>query len=405
MKRPAERLTSEQVIAAAQGLVPSLRARADEADRNRHVSDETFEELQRAGLLHILKPSRYGGFELGLYEYATISMDLARGCGASGWIFSLLCEHCWFISMFPGQAQDDIWEEDSYQVSAASIGGDPSRTLAVRVPGGYRVSGRFPFASGSDHAHFLLLGAQVEPEDAARPPDFSFFLVPKQELSPIDDWYVLGLRGTQSRSFEADDVFVPEHRAARREDVFGGRREDPSLHPTFALLKAPRANISPFVASAPLVGVALGAAEIFPELVRELRCDGRSLAGSDVLKLMLAESAAEAHAARCIVENDTKETMSHVWAGEPLPAELQARLPRDSAYVAMLSYRAVDRLYASLGHGATVEGDPLQRAWRDVHTGLAQVSLNWEVQGRGYAEFALGMREREALAFGVQAAP
>ena len=390
MLRPPERLTGEQVIAAARRLAPVLRERADDADRNRRVSDQSFSDIQRAGLLHTLKPSRYGGFELGVYEYAVICMELARGCGSSGWIFSLLCEHCWFISMFPAAAQDDIWGEDSYRVSAASISADPSRTHAASVPGGYRVSGRFPFASGSDHAHWILLAAPVASEGATRPPDVYFFLVPRDELIAIDDWFVLGMRGTGSRSFQADDVFVPAHRAARRDDVFGARGEGPSLHPTFDLLKAPRSSITPFVASAPTVGVALGAVEAFAELAGGLRRRGGSLRESDVAKLKLSESAAEAYAARLIVENDTKETMAHVRAGEPIPAELRARLARDSAFVGLLSQRAVDRLHTALGSSAIFDGHPLQRALRDVHTCLAQASLHWEVRGLDYAEFAMG---------------
>ena len=80
MRKPAQRLTGEQVVAAARALVPFLRDRAEEADRLRRVHDETFAAFQDAGLLHILKPAKYGGFELGLVEYTSIGIELARGC-------------------------------------------------------------------------------------------------------------------------------------------------------------------------------------------------------------------------------------------------------------------------------------------------------------------------------------
>jgi 3-hydroxy-9,10-secoandrosta-1,3,5(10)-triene-9,17-dione monooxygenase len=236
----------------------------------------------------------------------------------------------------------------------------------------------------------MLLAAPVASTDATRPVEAYFFLVPKHELTPLDDWFVLGMRGTNSRSFLADDLFVPAHRAARRDDVFGAAGEGPLLHPTFALLKSPRSRITPFVASAPAVGVALGAVETFAELARGLRRRGGSLRESDVMKLKLSESAAETYAARLIVENDTKETMAHVRAGEPIPDELRARLLRDSAFVGLLSQRAVDRLHTALGSSAIFDGHPLQRAFRDVHTCIAQASMHWEVRGLDYAEFALG---------------
>ena len=329
MKRPAERLTGDQVITAAQQLVPVLRERAEETDRSRRVPDESFAQIQAAGLLHIFKPARFGGFELGLYEYARVGMELARGCGSTGWIFSLLCEHCWFISLFPLEAQEEIWGEDGYNVSAASLAADPNRSRVERVPGGYRLSGRFPFTSGSDHAQYLLLGGMVEPRDSLESGGAHLFLVPKSQLSVIDDWFVLGLRGTGSRSYAADNVFVPAYRGVLRNDLFNARTEAAHLHPTFDLLKAPRARLAPFVSSAPIVGMALGAVELFPELVRDLQRRSGRVAESPLTQLAFAESSAETHAARLIIEADTREAMLHIRAGQTIPPELQVRLTRD----------------------------------------------------------------------------
>lgn len=392
MKRPPRRLTSEEVIEAAQRLVPVLRERAAQTDRERRVSAESFDALQRAGLLHILKPARYGGFELGLYEFAKVGMELARGCGSSGWIYSLLCEHCWFISLFPHQAQEEIWGEDSYNVAAASLMADPSRSQVERAPGGYRISGRFPFTSGSDHAQWLLLGGALHPENGHGPPDPYLFLVPKRELSMIDDWYVLGLRGTGSRSYAAHDVFVPEHRAVNRLELWEATTEGARMHPTFDLLRSPRSRITPFVSSAPTVGMALGAVEAFTALMRTVQRRSGRLLDSDVVKLQLSESAAETNAARLIVESDTRETMVHVRAGQSISDELQARLARDAAYVGLLSQRAVTRLHTALGSSGIFDGHPVQRALRDVHTAVAQASMHWESRGLGYADFVLGPR-------------
>jgi 3-hydroxy-9,10-secoandrosta-1,3,5(10)-triene-9,17-dione monooxygenase len=178
MTTPPVRRSGDELVAAARDLVPVLRERAEEADSQRRVHDETFAAIRDASLLHVLKPARYGGFEMGLVEYTRIGAELARGCASASWVYSLLAEHCWFISTFPEQAQNDVWGEDGYAVSAASLAADPARSQVERVGGGYRLSGRFPFASGSDHAQWLILGAVAETA-VGRAPVAHLYVVPK----------------------------------------------------------------------------------------------------------------------------------------------------------------------------------------------------------------------------------
>lgn len=391
------RLDGDGVLAAARSLVPVLRERAAETDQQRRVPEASFEAIQDAGLLHLLKPSRYGGHELGLYEYTQVGMELARGCASTGWVFSVLCEHSWFISLFPAQAQDEVWGKDSYAVSAGSLAADPTRSSVERRPGGFGLSGRFAFASGSDHAQWLLLAGVVMPDNGIGQGEATFFLVPKDELEMVDDWFVLGLRGTGSRSFTAQDVFVPEHRAVARADLFGARTEGVELHPTFDLLRSPRSRITPFVNSAPIVGMALGAVDTFTDVARDLRRRSGRVAESEAVKLALAESAAEADAARTIIESDTREVMRHVRDDEPVSDELQVRLLRDAAYVGRLSRQAVDRLHLAVGATGVFDTHPLQRSLRDVHTGLAQASMHWEARALGYADLALGVSEPDDM--------
>lgn len=396
--RPAPpRLDGDGVLAAARSLVPVLRERAVETDQQRRVPEASFEAIQDAGLLHLLKPSRYGGHELGLYEYAQVGMELARACASTGWVFSVLSEHSWFLSLFPAEAQDEVWGADIYAVAAGSLAADPQRSSVERVRGGVRLSGRFAFASGSDHAGWLLLGGIVEPEDGTGPGEPTFFLVPKHELEMIDDWFVLGLRGTGSRSFTAQEVFVPRHRVVARAELFGARTEGVDLHPTFDLLKSPRSRIAPFVNSAPIVGMALGAVDSFTDVARDLRRRSGRISESETVKLALAESAAEADAARMMIESDTSEVMQRVRAGEPISDSLQVRLLRDAAYVGRLSRQAIDRLHLAVGASGIFDTHPLQRALRDVHTGLAQASMHWEARAVGYADLALAVNTPDDL--------
>jgi alkylation response protein AidB-like acyl-CoA dehydrogenase len=263
------------------------------------------------------------------------------------------------------------------------------------VPGGFSLSGRFAFASGSDHADWLVLSAAVVADDADHPAVVRWFLVPRRELGVDDNWFVLGLRGTGSRAMLADDVFVPEHRAVVRDDLWQGRGPGAALHPDYALLHTPRAHLSPFPAAASVVGLTLGALAEFAESAREIRRwagSGRraQIGDSEAVQLQYAESAAEADAARLLLEAGLRDQMACVEARLPVPPELRARVARDSGFIGILCRRALSRIYTAAGSAAIFDGHPLQRALRDVHTGVAQISMHWELTALPYARLALG---------------
>jgi alkylation response protein AidB-like acyl-CoA dehydrogenase len=167
------------------------------------------------------------------------------------------------------------------------------------------------------------------------------------------------------------------------------RTEGAALHPGWKLLQSPRAFISPFVASAPTVGVALGAVDHFTALAKDARRRFNRIAESDAVQLKLAESAAEADAARLLIQSDCQEMMKYVESGQPMPEDLRFRTRRDGAYCGLLAHRCVDRLHAAIGSRGVFEGHPLERAIRDVHTAIAQVGLHWEISGTPYAKYLI----------------
>jgi 3-hydroxy-9,10-secoandrosta-1,3,5(10)-triene-9,17-dione monooxygenase len=90
MEQAPERFARTALLDAARALVPVLRQRAEQTDRERRVPDASLAAMQSAGLFRSLKPAAYGGYECGLFEHASIAMELARGCGSSGWVFSMI---------------------------------------------------------------------------------------------------------------------------------------------------------------------------------------------------------------------------------------------------------------------------------------------------------------------------
>jgi len=381
-------LTSEEILGAARGLVPVLQERAKRTEEARRMLPETFDDIQRASLLHMFKPRRFGGFEMGLEEYVGTTMELARGDVATSWAFSLLCEHSIFVSLFPLEAQEDVWGSDSYASIAASITHAGS-ALAKRVPGGFRLSGKFGFASGSDCAQWLMIAAMAEPSaDEGAEPIIRYFLLPIADVTPVDDWFTLGMRGTGSHSWMIDDVFIPEHRTVLGSDMLSGRHA--ASHPTYDLIQYGRGSITTFVVSGPVAGMAQGAVEKFSALAAGAsRNRAGRLADSDIAQLMLSESAAEAFSAWSLIALGARDQMEVVRTRKPMPIELQQRVARDSAYVGVLAERCIDRLHRVLGAQAVFEGHPIGQALRDVHTAVAQVSMNWERIGPAYGKYAM----------------
>src|SRR6185312_16639363 len=173
----------EELLERAAALVPVLRERSAKAETLRRCPEETVEDFAAAGLLRICQPARWGGFELPWDVLCEVSRVLARGCGSQAWVGNIYCDHTQLLGMFDLEAQADVWGRDPGARLSASV--EPAGK-ARPVPGGYVFSGRHRYASGIDYAHWLLCGGNLHEDGKA--PRRSFYLVPKSDVTIIDDW-------------------------------------------------------------------------------------------------------------------------------------------------------------------------------------------------------------------------
>ena len=199
------------------------------------------------------QPRRVGGSELPWVALIDIGSTLARGCGSTAWNWANYAVHHWMLAFWPVECQDEIWDADPAVLIASSVVFPAGK--ATRVAGGYRLSGRWPFSSGVDPSAWNMLGGIVQADGATG--DYRIFLLPRDDYTIIDNWHVMGLRGTGSKDVQANDVFVPEHRTLAVETTKGGDN-----HPGAAVNRAPLFRI-PIFATFPymLTGIALGIAE------------------------------------------------------------------------------------------------------------------------------------------------
>jgi 3-hydroxy-9,10-secoandrosta-1,3,5(10)-triene-9,17-dione monooxygenase len=365
-----------------------LRGRAAAAERARCIPAESIADLRAAGLLRTLQPAVLGGFELPLDEAVLITAAVAQGCGSTGWIQDIFSDHCATLGMIDGRAQQDVWgPSPDHLISSGFL----PAGKAVRVDGGYRLFGRWPFSSGCDHADWALLRAFVPAAEGGAPPELTMFLVPKTDYRIIDTWHVMGMSATGSNDLElAGEAFVPDYRALSDRDLRNGTGPG-SVFNGGALYRLPRHATVPFCLAAPLLGMAERALQILVQGMREAPAGFRRTAAESAIHLRVAESAAEIDAACALMLRDCREAMESVRQGRPMSIEERARNRRDIAYVASQCTRALDRVFAAAGARSIFLESEAQRLLRDVHAAGQHMALSWDVAGSIYGRVACGL--------------
>jgi 3-hydroxy-9,10-secoandrosta-1,3,5(10)-triene-9,17-dione monooxygenase len=207
---PEPELTPAAVISRAQAMIPMLREQQDDAEERGFYSEAIHEQFVAAGFSRILQPRRFGGYEFDLTTFLKTMVAIATGDPGTGWCLALGSSHAWIVaSFFPEDVQAEMFGPDGdfrCPHPAAPTG------EAVPVEGGYRLSGKWPYASGIPYATWALGGAIVPPPDGGEP-EALVFAIPRRDLTMLDDWgggRLLGMQSSGSNSFVVEDAFVPE---------------------------------------------------------------------------------------------------------------------------------------------------------------------------------------------------
>ena len=196
----------QAVLDGVRDLLPTFRERGEEGERLRVVPEASIKELEETGFFRLLQPKRYGGLEADPVDFYTAVRDIAAADGSTGWVSSVVGVHPWQVALFDDEAQQAVWGDDpSVRLSSSYA----PTGKAVLTEGGFRLSGKWSFSSGSDHCSWVLLGGLVFNEEG-QVVDFRTFMVPREKYQIVDVWNVVGLRGTGSNDIVVEETFIPE---------------------------------------------------------------------------------------------------------------------------------------------------------------------------------------------------
>jgi alkylation response protein AidB-like acyl-CoA dehydrogenase len=369
------------------------RERAQETETARHVSADLVDMMRDAGLIRIMQPRAYGGFEYGYDVFVEAVAAVASGDGSTGWVYSLAAVHPWLVACYPKQAQDDFWSQNRNAIAAVSYA--PTGNV-VPADGGYRASGRWSFASGCDNADWGILAGIVPFDGGAKP---AFLLVPKSDYKIHDDWHVMGLAGTGSKTIVIEDAFVPAYRMVTFADMLTGNGPGTQTN-TNPLYRQPMLAVVPHCLVSPALGMARGALQAFKDQVSTRTTRGAVAGGNNrmsdfsTVQMRVAEATASIDAATLMIHRDLRETFETVSRGDKVDVDMRLRNRLTHTFATKLLTQAVDACALALGGSALGLHHPVQRFWRDIHAASSHISLNWDAVSAMYGQHTFGLEPK-----------
>ena len=385
--------TPDQLAAAVRHLSMTFKERALAVERNCTVPDENVAALRDLGFFKLVQPRAFGGYEYDFDLLVDLGIEIAKACPSTSWVGGLLAAHQWLVASFPAEAQYDVWDDNP---DALVCGSYAPATKAAAAPGGYRLTGRWSFASGCDNADWAVCAALL-PQANGGTLAPAFLLVPAKDYTIDDTWHVIGLAGTGSKTLVLDNVFVPGHRVLTFQQTTSGQTPGAQVYAHNPGFSIPMLCNIPSCLASVAVGAASGALDDYLGATRRRITRGAVAGASNrmaefaTVQLRVADAAASADAAREILLRDLRTRARAVREGREITVEDRITSRRGQAYAVSLAIRATEALNASTGGLGLDLSNPVQRAWRDANAVGRHISMNWDAVGTMYGQLALGL--------------
>jgi len=389
------RLSADQWVDRARSLSPFVQKYRDQAELERHLPGEVANAMRERNLFCLWLPRSLGGPQLPIATVVQVMEELSRQDGSVGWNSMISTNH----SILWSHLRHDVaasMVEGGKHVIAGTIGGggdrnSPGGGVATKVPGGFRITGKWGFASGCHHADWMVANGRIsENGELRKTPQgniglYSFLLQPS-EVTLLDTWFTTGMRGTGSHHFEATDVFVPEERMFPT--------NTPETYVDSVIYSTPRTTPWSACIAGVAIGIARDAIDSFLDLakVKPAGVGRSSLLERDSVHRAVGEAEGRLRAGRSFLLETARLVDGYIERGESIPDEAAAQMRAATGTASLLSTEAVDAMYTMAGSSSIYTTNRLDRCFRDVHTTISHAvgGINGlTVSGRYYLGLGL----------------
>lgn len=358
---------AHEVVERVEQIAAQLAGTADDSERLGKLSEQSVALIRQAGVMRMLQPTDFGGYAAHPRDFAEAVMAVAKHCGSTGWVCGVGECTLGDGADGPPAASRDLGRGPRHldRVPYAAQG------VATPVEGGYRLSGRWNFSSGTDHCSWIFLGARVGGGEGG-PPKVLHVVLPRGDYTIVEDsWDVIGLSGTGSKDIIVEGAFIPDYRTIDFDHVASGASAAEAAGRTETVYKLPFWTMFPLGITAALIGITEGALAAHLDYQRDrVAATGTKIKDDPYVLYAISEAAAEIAASRVQLLDGISRMYDLADAGKEISFEDRSLVRRNQIRCAWRAVAAADAIFARSGGNAARRNNPLQRFWRDAHVGL-----------------------------------
>lgn len=377
------------LLAAVEAILPVVTAHAPEGEALNTLPPPVVEALHATGLLTLKLPAVLGGAEADPATQFDVIEALSAIDPSTGWCLMIGGTGIGLPGAFLADAAIDEMFADGRMPRGAIVAMPMGEALPVK--GGYRLTGRWPFASGVPHADWVTLGAKVMRDDGM-PPLPRLFVVPAASVKIHDNWHVAGLKGTGSADVSVTDVLVPE--------AFTWDRLNTAPRRGGALYRIGHPGFVANEHAAFAIGVGRGALDRVMQLARSKRrsfaAEPSSIESRPVFQRWVGIADLKLRAAKALVLEIYEEAWGLAEKGEVPPPRVQAAIRSATAYATEVAADVTMEAFRFGGGEAAYEGNQLQRYLRDINVGAQHLMVS-AVAYENHGQFLMGLPGADPL--------
>jgi alkylation response protein AidB-like acyl-CoA dehydrogenase len=362
----ATRQDREEILDKARALGPLIREHAEQAERQRRLAPEVISGLRESGLFRLLLPRSLGGLELDPATCAYVVEEVAGFDSAAGWALQAGNEGAWWAARLPTPGAEEVYHNSPDAIVSAAF--HPPQQ-AVEAPGGYRITGRDPLASNIHDAEWLFLTALVMDGDQPRVvegmPQLIGLMLRTSQVTIVDTWYSLGMRGTDSNDVVIEGAIVPKALTFPLTPQF-----EAGSHHRGPLYQVPGIAAGGFLIAPVPLAVARNAIGEVKTLAQRKTAFGfsRALRERPAVQATVARATAMLRSARLLFYDTLESAWACAMRGEPFTLEQKADLLLAGAHAATTAGKVTDLMHRIAGTTGIYTRSPLERHFRDAQT-------------------------------------